>query len=509
MKKYILFIILLAVIQFSACRLEEDPPFLSTANIFESAENAQGALDGVYNSIANWGMYGYSMHHVAEGWSGLTVFYQRINHPANLTLYSLKPLPNDKDLENIWKTTYQMISRANGIIAGIKPVDNPKTNSDQDYNDVLGQAYFLRAFGYFNLVNFWGDVPLRLEPVTTETIHKPLSKAKDVYKQIISDAENAVKYMYPHATQRTGYPGAEAANMLLAKVYMTLATANDEIKDGKTEAEYWQLAYNQAIQVYGKYSLMNDYSDLWGEDSGDNSQENIFEVQFNIESNSGIMRYYTVRGATLGNNTWGRLGFNAEIYDDHIATYPTDVRIENTFISIWQNVVKNKTFKVYPELARKKFNTAFPRPYKYWGKDPFAQFSSNNKNFIIYRYADLLLMLAEISNELQNGEQMTYVDEVLARVGLSHNDRTDNLYNQGQDGFREAIMKEYRYELLGEDQDWWNERRRGYQWFYNHVIAPHNAYAVNGIDLVLAEDEETVMYLPLPASEINTNEDID
>ena len=70
-------------------------------------------------------------------------------------------------------------------------------------------------------------------------------------------------------------------------------------------------------------------------------------------------------------------------------------------------------------------------------------------------------MLAEISNELQNGEQMTYLTEVLDRVGL--NPRPE--YSQGQEAFREAIMEEYRYELLGEAHDWFNNRRRGYEYF--------------------------------------------
>jgi len=70
-------------------------------------------------------------------------------------------------------------------------------------------------------------------------------------------------------------------------------------------------------------------------------------------------------------------------------------------------------------------------------------------------------------------------------------------------------MKEYRYELLGEDEDWFRERRRGFQWFKEHVVDVHNANYVDGVDIYYSDIDESVMHLPFPASEINTNEEID
>ena len=73
-----------------------------------------------------------------------------------------------------------------------------------------------------------------------------------------------------------GYPKKHAAQMLLAKVYMHLAT-NPE--DQSRTADYWQLAYNQAIQVYGKYALVPNYADLFDARSNENTEESIFEIQ--------------------------------------------------------------------------------------------------------------------------------------------------------------------------------------------------------------------------------------
>ena len=119
-------------------------------------------------------------------------------------------------------------------------------------------------------------------------------------------------------------------------------------------------------------------------------------------------------------------------------------------------------------------------------------------------------MLAEISNELQNGEEMIYLNEVLSRAGVTA--RAE--YSQGQASFREAIMDEYKFELLGEGQDAHNNRRRGFQYFLENTIKPNNdkigtAHYVANRDLILSEDEGKVMFLPFPTDEINTNELID
>ena len=492
----------------TACTLEEEPPFLSKNNVFENLENARNGLKGVYLGLSDWNNYSYSAHVLYEGFSGNFTYRhysQGVNYVYNKELYALKPAANTKELEGVWRTHYTTIARANDIIAAITPVENPANDNDAGMNDVLGQAYFLRAFEYFDLVRLWGDVPLRTDPMNTDNIHKPKSPAKDIYNQILEDLDMAKKLMFTKDEQLVGFAAREAANMLLAKVYMTLATADASLQD-KTPMEYWQMAYDEAIKVYGKYSLVSDYTSLWNEATGNNTPESIFEIQYNEVAGSGMPRLYTPRGATKGNNTWGRVYVDVELYDDQAATYPGDPRIDATFIGEYYNVVQNKIRKSYPAVPRKNFNNAFPYAYKYWAKNANMVGITNNQNFIIYRYADLLLMLSEISNELQNGEQMKYVTEVLDRVELTPQPE----YEGGQDSFREAIMKEYRYELLGELQSVFNNRRRGYEWFKTHTIDFHNNYEKwdPQLDILLADDPEQVMHLPIPSSEINTNQEI-
>ena len=115
-------------------------------------------------------------------------------------------------------------------------------------------------------------------------------------------------------------------------------------------------------------------------------------------------------------------------------------------------------------------------------------------------------MLAEISNELQNGQQLGFITEVLDRVGMSN-----AAYLGDQATFRDAIMTEYRFELLGEGEDAHNNRRRGFDYFLTHTINKHNNNPIfsSKVDLELSTEPTQVMQLPIPLTEINTNDLID
>ncbi|UXX79832.1 RagB/SusD family nutrient uptake outer membrane protein [Reichenbachiella carrageenanivorans] len=507
MKNFKNIIVLSLSILVTACSLDEEPPFPNNESVYATVEGVQTALDGTYQGLTAFNYMGNDFHYVTGGNSGFFVSGKggEATSSDNVNLCSLRPLNSSTHLEGLWRTTYAAVSRANDMIQAI----DTAAFSESDrlmVKDALGQAYFLRAYNYFNLVRLWGEVPLRLTPATDQDIHLSLSSASEGYDQIIADAELAASMM--NGAAGLGYPKAFAAHMLLAKVYMVLATAPAELQD--TTLDYWQLAYDHAIQVYGQYELVGDFAELW-ESEGGNTEESIFELQFNKINSSNFVKLFTASNAIAG-PSWGRMKINAEVYDLHAATYASDPRIAETYKGSYVNRNPNSggygnTVANYPDnTARKKFNSGFPYLYKYYEKDTANVTDLSNQNFIIYRYADLLLMLSEISNELQNGEQLGYVTEVLARVGLT----PQVGYSSGKDSFREAIMNEYRFELVGEGHDWFNNRRRGYQYFYDHVIDAHN----NGpkfdpvVDVTLEDNEDIIMYLPLPAHEINTNQEI-
>ncbi|HHC79251.1 MAG TPA: RagB/SusD family nutrient uptake outer membrane protein [Flavobacteriia bacterium] len=493
----LLAVIITTSIIYISCDLNEDPPFLSSENVFATVEGADVALNGVFEAFAGFNYYSADFHHATDFTSGLFVSGKRTDR-SNIA--ALSPLSSQNYPTNLWRQMYVAISRCNDIIANI-----PTDSQDAELNNILGMAYFLRAHTYFNLVRLYGGVPLHTEPASSATLHKPRASVEEVYNLIIADAEKAKTLMLDAAAQKNGRPGKLAANMLLAKVYMQLA-GNDNASAN------WQKAYDEAIQVFGQYSLVPNYGDLWSSiATANNNSESIFEIQFNEENNSRLTRLFTPNNAFAGRG-WQRIRPNPETIDMHTDKYPDDPRIAFTFISTYDKFPSG-VIKVYPDANRSNFNKGFPYLYKYFIKDQSATTDANNFNYIQYRYADLLLMLAEIENELNGPDNAyQYVNEVLARARNSGDSAVEPADWSGlaQDEFRAAIMREYQYELLGEGHDWFVGRRRGYNFFKTNYIDVHNtriAIDNKNYDIEYPDDQKA-MLLPIPSVEINSNQQI-
>jgi len=490
---------------FYTCDLEEDPIFLDAEATYADLQVARGALDGIYQQLSSY-MAMEQRIFVLNGFSGLFVTKKNgnnNNNVNNINLFSLKPT-YDRDSQNMWQGMYAAIGRCNGAIANITTYDSPTEASELGFNDIAGQAYFVRAWSYLNLVRLWEDIPLWLELPDSDNLAKPKTLAKDVYAQIILDAQMAAGLI--NGNTGAGYPKQYAANMLLAKVYMTLATNPSLRADGISEAQYWQMAYDEAILAYGQYSLVADYSSLFT-DEFENSTESIFELQLAQDAaNSQMGRNFTPFKYKLGQH-FGWLQVSADVLLDHMATYPDDPRIDGTYLIEYNRADNGVLIQQYPAFAnRNQFARAHPFLFKFVEKDTQHSNQFGDQNLIIYRYADLLIMLAEISNELQNGQQLDFVTQVLDRVGM-----TNDAYLGDQNSFRDAIMNEYRYELIGEGEDAHNNRRRGFDYFLTNTINKHNNNPIfsPNVDLLLSTDPNQVMKLPIPLTEINTNELID
>ncbi|WP_258104185.1 RagB/SusD family nutrient uptake outer membrane protein [Marinoscillum sp. MHG1-6] len=501
MKNIITYILIVGVL-FTGCSLEEDPPFLSNENVYSTAENARAALDGVYLGLAGYDLYSNVYYFLNGLYSGYMVSRRggnSVNTAFNTSIGSLNSSSGELNAERVWAQIYVAIARANDVIHSATADEGSIDPDQMVINDVIGQAYFVRAYSYFTLVSMWGEVPMRLAPATTETISLAKSSEAEVYSQIIKDAEMALSLMNGSAGDQ--YPQSLAANMLLSKVYMSLATASADIKSDT--ADYWQVAYDEAIKVYGQYELVGDYDALFQEVTGDNNVESIFELQSSDGASHDWVRAYTPNNYTYA-NTFGWLQVNADFYDLHANTYPGDPRLTTTYLTSWKQQNNGSTTNKYPvNSSRSSFANAHPFFFKLSEKDPTNEDRVGNQNIVLYRYADLLLMLAEISNELQNGEQLGYVSEVLGRVGLSPQAK----YSGTQADFREAIMREYQFELLGEGQDMMTVRRRGYDWFKANIIDFHNNNVLfdPSVDVQHAEGEDVVMRLDIPDLEINAN----
>jgi len=510
MKKVNIFItiIFLSIFGLVSCELNENPTFLSSNNLFEDVAGAKIALNGVYAGLADYGYLGSEYHHTLNWTSGM---YNSNRDGSLKDIAALNPSPNDKFITNLWAGIYRVISRTNNIITQLEEKDlgNPAQR-----DDILGQALFIRAYAYLDLVRIFGRAPLIIEPITSDNPNVGLSSSEDLFAQIIKDGEQAETLLPDLGDTEAGRPAKYAVNMLLAKAYMWMA-GNKKA----SETDLWQKAYDNAIKVYEKYTLVDNFGDLWQDDTRNNTTESIFEIMGNVENSFKLIKYWSAGKAHVGGLTWARFKPNLEVYDRHIATYPDDPRIRYSFKTEFNKYKPDGSFTVveaYPSYTkRNNKEKSYPYGYKYFIKNELAINTESNMNYVAYRYGDLLLMLGEIENELNGpADAYQYVNEVLTRARNSSDTivaTPANWDNLTQDSFREAITKEYFFELQQEGQDFFNVRRRGYDFFKTFVIDAHNNHPLYDFkkkrDIELL-DNERIMLLPIPDIEINANSKI-
>jgi hypothetical protein len=435
-----------------------------------------------------------------------------LNTLHNMGIASLNLDQYGSDVENIFLDFYRAIISANRIISTANPVENPQNTREENINDAIGLAKFIRAYSYFYLVRAFGDIPLHTLTEYSEVFDVysdlgPVVQEDEVYQLIESDALDAIYYL--NNSINTIFPDKFAAHMLMAKYYMH--------KNLWYEAEY----HTQAIIDSGIYSLSANYNDLFTSPTSNNNNESIFEVKadtYDEYSNriSLFQRNFTPR-KYYGQQGFGWLRANIDLYELHRLKYPNDSRISSTYLDEYTRYDTGSTVRVYPSNpARSTFGISFPYVLKFSRKpnsadDPNDSFNKTQNN-ILYRYADVLLMHAEILNEIgETNTARNYVYQVTERAGVDlHID-----YFQGQQGFREAIMREYKFELAFEGEDFFNNRRRGHQWFLNHTITPHNTQLLNdneeaiythkdNIDVVHNDLEPIIMKFALPSAYLLT-----
>lgn len=507
------------LISFNSCRdfLEKEPlTEFKTEEVFNSVDGIEAAVNGMYLTMSDYNYYGAAWHGLVNPHSGRMWSFQNVTSDAT----GLNCGTENRWLVEMWPQMYKTIGTANRIIANVE-------NTNFSNRDVaLGQAYFIRGVVYFDLVRLFGGVPLRLKPVTEDDLFIGKSSKEDVYKQIIKDFTIAKQLLPDAGKYKKDRPVKWAAYGYLAKVYMQLAG-----EDGGDPAN-WQKAWDEAIQVYGKYSLVSNYASLFST-TNENTTESIFEIQyghFGVTRTSDVARMYMPPNSPLIDpvnptrfNTFGWIMANKETYDQHIAQYSNDPRIAVTYLAdsyqrFNTNTNKYVTQNLYPKNAKGRYGRVYIQ------KMFDASYNGNTveRNLMVFRYADLLLMLAEIRNEIDGGpaNAYQYVNLVLDRARKSATvvppvgtlQQPVDYTGMTQAQFRDRIMQERKYELLAEGQDWFDARRRGYQYFLDKTVLLHNSHPK--IDLVTDINDggdyqypvlQRNMLLPIPQTEITAN----
>ncbi len=328
-------------------------------------------------------------------------------------------------VNNVYTGYYQGVVRANQALDKLQNVTFDATTK----NKLIGEARFLRAYFYFNLVRFFGGVP-KLDRVPTiaeanSAQFQTRATAADIYAFIVSDLDFAVANLPDKGATDVGRATKSAAQSLEAKVYLYMKN--------------YQKAYDlsQAVITGGKYSLVKDYSLIWRQnavngDGGNNNSESIFETQagINVDCSAGINLYTVSQGPRAGGKYgWSDLGFgfnnpSASLLKEYEAG---DVRKNGTVIFINPTTATNSKGTILFDGFRIPSQDSVQNStysYKaYHSRTLEANCGGNTdrlpKQVRILRYADVLLINAEAAIQLGNiGAATTDLHLVRARAGL-------------------------------------------------------------------------------------------
>ena len=510
-KKHILLTTALLTVScalFTSCDdiLEENTDsFPSQAVIYSNDKSVEAALTGCYHGLISYNVF-QSDYHTIFCTAGGTMNNTSSSYNDSK---AQKTEPDNKYVGRHFKTCYRVIADCNDLLSKI----DGSGASDVLKTRAKGEAHFLRGMIYFNLVRAFGGLPLRLTPITSTTLDMPRSTVEETYQQVVADLQEAAELL-PEVNPTDGRPNSYAAHALLAKVYITLA-------NGEEGSPYWQKCIDECMKVYGHYQLV-PLQTLYNPQNR-NTAESIIEIQFSDINGStwtqGIAPDVSDFTPNATSNPYGRYRPSKYIFDTWREQYPGDPRIEEGII--YNYYTKNggaDTVTIYPAYTSDKGSSRmWPYLKKYLDTRYVAQYSA--QNFIYLRYADVLLMLAEAINEVSGPDKAyPYVNEVLARARNSAEPaaaQPADWSGMTQAEFRHRIMYERFFELLGEQTEFFDLRRRGVDFMLDYWKA-HNAHPSNCPEpsstkykddwfICTPEMARRAMLLPFPTLEINSN----
>lgn len=439
MKGKLIFSLLIAAIVIQSCSLDTSSTEEITVDDlehFNNNETSKEFVNAAYSSLQDiisdswWGITSLTTDNANKG-STDDDLYDDKKDLDELNIYASAP-----SIEYIWEAHYQMINRANQAMKYIPELDEV----DSELKDrMVGEAKFLRALGYFNLVRMFGDIPLIDHiPEEDEETNVTITRApiSEIYGLIIQDLEEAVEAL----PSRTAYDDNElgraakgSAYGLLSKVYLYL--------------EDWENAEKNASEVenLGDYALLDNYAYNFRKE-GDNSEESVFEVLSIAKEGNPAIYKYSRSQAPRGGNVNG-YGFNMPSEDllNAFNNENDDIRRDATIIFRDSELYDGRYVNdkvINPRSNYKAYSSDFTTDY----------YSDRGVKFL--RYAEILLIKAEALNELgQVNEAKIYVNMVRNRVNLP------DITSSSQDEVRELIWKERRLELAMEHDRWFDLMR--------------------------------------------------
>lgn len=442
-----------SILVCSSCiKLKEDPKsFLTSDQFYKTADDAIAAVNAIYYSLNNdkpegqHQMYGSLLNTAMDMASDDLTSGPGTPNPNVRSLAILTHSSTNIRVEQMWQQHFIAVNKAN---AALQRIPGMEINGELK-NRLLGEALFLRALFYFNLVRLYGDVPLLLKDQTTLSIDElqvPRTPANEVYAQIIEDLTLSAGHFREGGSGEVGRATEGAAKSLLAKVYLT--------------TRQWEKAVLASEEVingpYG-YDLMEDYAHVFLP-AYKNNKEHIFSAQFKGFA-QGQGHASTRRAIFSGiPGLVGSYGDQVQFYtkgnDKFFSVYklfaPNDKRKKVTFVTSFKSPSNGNLYGQLNDPAVP--GDSIPFFNKYWDPGAISATNESSANTAILRFAEILLIHAEAENELNGptGKAYTSYNRVRHRAGL------DPLSGLTKDQFRDSLYLDRRLELVYEFQRWFD-----------------------------------------------------
>jgi hypothetical protein len=436
MKKliYILFAFSLGLFSCTKVLDVEPTASISSEDAIKDKAGVERALNGAYNALQSVGSYGRNQILVQDlaadnlDWTGTTQDYNQI---ANNLIAA-----NNGVVDGIWAANYDCINRVNNVIARLPEIPGLST---EDYNLFMGDALFLRGLCHFNLLGYFGGIPIKTQPTLDLTqVDQARNSITEVYQQVISDLSNA-ELLLP-SSRNAGYAGSVSATALLARVYLAAYHAF-------SDPALAELAISKSNSVINSplYSLAPAYADLFN----GNTTEPIFSVVFDAQNFNRLAQYFFARSLT------GRY----------------EVGPSPQFL---QSYAVADTARYNASIAIDASNIPYGIKYK--------DISAGTDRVMVIRLAEMYLIRAEaLANT--NGDINAIksdIDTIRSRAGLAGTTAGD------YDALKLAIENERRFEFAFE----------GHRWF--DLVRTNRAAAVLNID-----PKYTLFPIPLSEMQTN------
>lgn len=468
--------ILLSVLALGSCHDELLNPVpesvLTTVNAFNTASDLDLAVLGVYASYQDRLPRDYELMEMPS--DNMYAFYFA-TAPGIEEITALSVNPENAKINSFWKGTYNGIFRANSVLANVeRPTDYAEGKKDQH----IGEAKFLRALMYFDLVRIFGGVP-KITSVVTNEQARAIARAseEEIYQLIIEDLQDAVNKLPLPSAMPQGRASKAAASALLAKVYVY--------------RENWSAAkplLEDVLNNYG-YALVANYGDLF-EVATEKNSEAIFSVPY-VQGTDGQNLSYALapiygikdvisNGDRVARPTW----------DLHTTFEPGDTRFDVT-ISEYQ-----LTYNAKPG------ESAYWYPYFNKWVVP-SEPNNSGLDIPVLRLGDMVLLYAEVLYRLnQPQEALDQINRIRERAfgDTAHNYVLADIPDDA--AFLDVLLLERRLELAVENSRWFDLVRTGR---FTTELAQYEAEYNPGsgtATIVQTNVQPHMKYFPIPWEQI-------